>query len=140
MRDAEADNKTRSYYVHYGNGGRIINNGSLSAQTRRPGSAPYAVSKHAVLGLTKCLLLDERSHNIACGRVDFGNVESALSRQTNDAASDGALQANGTRLVEPFTDMNDAAETVCCMANLPLQSNVLQMTVLATQMPFVGRG
>lgn len=120
-------------------GGRIINNGSISAHVPRPGSAPYTCAKHAVLGLTKCIALDGRSLNVACGQVDFGNVESALSRATNTAGQ-GAMQANGTLLEEPQMDMEDAAESVWTMANLPLTANILQMTIMATKMPFVGRG
>lgn len=122
-----------------GAGGRIINNGSISAQTPRPGSACYTSSKHALLGLTKCIALDGRAHKIACGQIDFGNVVSDISLATNKPGS-GALQANGTLLEEPFMAMSDAAESVWNMANLPLEANVLQMTVMATTMPFVGRG
>ena len=120
-------------------GGRIINNGSISAQTPRPESACYTASKHAVLGLTKCIALDGRKHNVACGQIDFGNVVSELSLATNKTGS-GALQPNGTRLQEPSMSMKDAAETFWAMANLPLDANVLQMTIMATTMPFVGRG
>ena len=122
-----------------GRGGRIINNGSISAHTPRPGSASYTASKHAVLGLTKCIALDGRRHNVACGQIDFGNVVSEISLRTNKPGA-GALQANGTLLEEPFMDMKDATETFWAMANLPLEANVLQMTVLASGMPFVGRG
>jgi NAD(P)-dependent dehydrogenase (short-subunit alcohol dehydrogenase family) len=120
-------------------GGRIINNGSISAQTPRPGSACYTTSKHALLGLTKCIALDGRASNVACGQIDFGNIVSELSRATNDE-SKGAAQPNGTFLVEPSMSITDAAETVWSMANLPLEANVLQMTLMATHMPFVGRG
>jgi NAD(P)-dependent dehydrogenase (short-subunit alcohol dehydrogenase family) len=119
-------------------GGRIINNGSISAHVPRPHSAPYTTSKHAVLGLTKCLALDGRKHNVACGQIDFGNVVSELSMATNTKA--GALQPNGSRLVEPSMSMRDATETFWAMVNLPIEANVLQMTVMATTMPFVGRG
>lgn len=122
-----------------GAGGRIINNGSISAHTPRPGSACYTSSKHALLGLTKCIALDGRAHNIACGQIDFGNVVSDISLATNKPGA-GALQANGTLLEEPFMAMSDAAEAVWSMANLPLEANVLQMTLMATTMPFVGRG
>jgi len=120
-------------------GGRIINNGSLSAQTPRPGSACYTASKHAVLGLTRCMALDGRAFNVACGQIDFGNVVSEMSLRTNKVGT-GALQPNGTTLVESSMSLKDAAETVWSMVNLPLEANVLQMTVMATTMPFVGRG
>jgi len=120
-------------------GGRIINNGSISAHSPRPGSACYTASKHAVLGLTKCIALDGRKHNVACGQIDFGNVVSELSLATNTSGS-GAMQANGTRMEEPNMSMEDATETFWAMAKLPLSANVLQMTVMATHMPFVGRG
>ena len=120
-------------------GGRIINNGSISAHTPRPGSACYTASKHAVVGLTKCLALDGRAHNVACGQIDFGNVVSEMSLATNKVGS-GALQPNGTYLQESSMSMKDACETVWAMVNLPLEANILQMTVMATTMPFVGRG
>jgi NAD(P)-dependent dehydrogenase (short-subunit alcohol dehydrogenase family) len=120
-------------------GGRIINNGSISAHTPRPGSACYTASKHAVLGLTKCIALDGRSINVACGQIDFGNVVSELSLETNKAGV-GAMQPNGTTLIEPSMSLTDAAETFWAMANLPLTANILQMTVMASGMPFVGRG
>ena len=119
-------------------GGRIINNGSISAQVPRPHSACYTTSKHALAGLTKCLALDGRALNVACGQIDFGNVVTDLSRATNTDA--GALQPNGTKMVEPVMSMDDATEALWTMANLPLEANVLQMTVMATTMPFVGRG
>jgi len=120
-------------------GGRIINNGSISAHTPRPGSACYTASKHAISGLTKCIALDGRKHNIACGQIDFGNVVSEISMKSNKPGS-GAVQANGTLMEEPFMSMEDAADTFWSMANLPLEANVLQITVMATKMPFVGRG
>lgn len=120
-------------------GGRIINNGSISAHVPRPGSACYTASKHAVVGLTKCLALDGRKHNVACGQIDFGNVVSEMSLATNKVGS-GALQPNGDLLQEASMSMLDATETFWAMANLPLEANVLQMTVMATTMPFVGRG
>lgn len=120
-------------------GGRIINNGSISAHVPRPGSVCYTTSKHAVLGMTKCIALDGRAINVACGQIDFGNVVSEMSLATNDS-SKGALQANGTMMVEPSMSLTDAAESLCTMANLPLEANVLQMTLMATKMPFVGRG
>jgi NAD(P)-dependent dehydrogenase (short-subunit alcohol dehydrogenase family) len=120
-------------------GGRIINNGSISAHVPRPGSACYTTSKHALLGLTKCIALDGRALNVACGQIDFGNVVSEMSRATNKVDT-GALQANGDYMVEPSMSLKDAAETFWTMANLPLEVNILQMTVMATAMPFVGRG
>lgn len=120
-------------------GGRIINNGSLSAHVPRPGSACYSTSKHAVTGLTKCIALDGRAINVVCGQIDFGNVVSELSLKTNKAGT-GAMQPNGTNMVEPSMSLKDAAEMVWAMANLPLEANVLQMTVMASGMPFVGRG
>ena len=123
--------------ARYG-GGRIINNGSISAHVPRPGSACYTASKHAVLGLTKCIALDGKAVNVACGQIDFGNVVSEMSLRTNKAGT-GALQANGTMMVEPSMSLVDAAETFWTMANLPLEANILQMTVMATGMPFVGR-
>jgi D-erythronate 2-dehydrogenase len=120
-------------------GGRIINNGSLSAHVPRPGSVCYSTSKHAVSGLTKCIALDGRSIGVACGQIDFGNVVSEMSLQTNKVGT-GALQPNGSLMIEPSMTLHDAAEAVWTMANLPLDSNILQMTILATNMPFVGRG
>jgi NAD(P)-dependent dehydrogenase (short-subunit alcohol dehydrogenase family) len=117
-------------------GGRIINNGSISAYSPRPGSAPYTASKHAVLGLTKCIALDGRPMNITCGQIDFGNVVSDLTKNM----STGMPQANGTMLPEPTFSVEDAANTVYAMAALPLTANVLNMTVMASGMPFVGRG
>ena len=120
-------------------GGRIINNGSISAQTPRPGTAPYTTSKHAVTGLTKSIALDGRALNVACGQIDFGNIVSEMSLAINDSSA-GALQANGSRLVEASMNLSDAADAVYTMASLPIEANILQMTVLATKMPFVGRG
>ena len=117
-------------------GGRIINNGSISAHTPRPFSAPYTASKHAVLGLTKTLALDGRAFNIACGQIDIGNALTELSARMTK----GVLQANGTTDVEPMCDVQDVADAVRYMASLPLSANVLNMTVMATNMPFVGRG
>jgi NAD(P)-dependent dehydrogenase (short-subunit alcohol dehydrogenase family) len=119
-------------------GGRIVNNGSLSAHVPRPGSVAYTVSKHAVLGLTKSIALDGRAINVACGQIDFGNVVSEMSQAM--VGGPGALQASGERLQEPTMTLEDAAETVWTMANLPLSANVLTMTVMATKMPYVGRG
>ncbi|KAL7486298.1 hypothetical protein ACHAW6_011896 [Cyclotella cf. meneghiniana] len=117
-------------------GGRIINNGSISAFSPRPGSAPYTASKHAVLGLTKSIALDGRPMNITCGQIDFGNVLSDLTKNM----STGMPQANGTMMPEPTFSVVDAANTVHVMAALPLEANVLNMTVMASGMPFVGRG
>ena len=117
-------------------GGRIINNGSVSADTPRPGSSAYTASKHGVTGLTKSIALDGRSMNIACGQIDFGNVVSAISA----GMAVGMPQADGTVRPEPRMTTEEAADAVHAMARLPLSSNVLKMTVMATQMPLVGRG
>lgn len=119
-------------------GGRIINNGSISAQVPRPGGVAYSCSKFAVSGLTKTLALEGRAYNIPCGQVDFGNVSSAVSAITQSGA--GALQPDGTSMVEPQFSAKDAANTVHAMAALPLEANAFELTVLATKMPFVGRG
>lgn len=124
-------------------GGRIINNGSISSHTPRPGSAPYTASKHAVLGLTKCIALDGRRSNITCGQIDFGNVNSDMTKAVGGSAysmSAGMPQANGTIAPEPCFSVEDAAKAVFAMAALPLEANVLNMTVMASQMPYVGRG
>ena len=117
-------------------GGRIINNGSVSAQTPRPNSAPYTATKHAITGLTKSTALDGRKYNIACGQIDIGN---ALTENTAKMA-DGILQASGALAPEPTMDMEHVAQSVLHMASLPLDANVLFMTVMATKMPLVGRG
>ena len=117
-------------------GGRIINNGSISSTSPRPGSAPYTASKHAVLGLTKSIALDGRRINVACGQIDFGNVTSDLTAKM----STGMPQADGSIKPEPTFPVENAAETVHAMAALPLNANVHSMTVVATHMPFVGRG
>ncbi|HLJ13029.1 MAG TPA: SDR family oxidoreductase [Bryobacteraceae bacterium] len=117
-------------------GGRIINNGSISAHTPRPNSAPYTATKHAITGLTKSLALDGRKYDIACGQIDIGN---AATEMTERMAA-GVPQANGTTMVEPRMDVRHVAEAVLYMANLPLDANVLFMTVMATKMPFAGRG
>jgi NAD(P)-dependent dehydrogenase (short-subunit alcohol dehydrogenase family) len=117
-------------------GGRIINNGSISAYVPRPLSLPYTATKHAITGLTRSLALDGRAHNIACGQIDIGN---AATEMTERMAS-GALQANGTMAPEARMDVNDVGAAVVYMANLPLTANVLFMTVMATGMPYVGRG
>ncbi|KAH8096467.1 GDP-mannose 4,6 dehydratase [Aureococcus anophagefferens] len=117
-------------------GGRIVNNGSVSAQTPRPGSCAYTASKHAVSGLTKSLALDGRADGIACGQIDYGNVVSPLSA----AMATGMPQADGSDRPEPRMGTDDAADAVFYMAQLPLSANVLNMTVMATNMPLVGRG
>jgi NAD(P)-dependent dehydrogenase (short-subunit alcohol dehydrogenase family) len=117
-------------------GGRIINNGSISATTPRLYSSPYTASKHAITGLTKSLALDGRQFNIACGQIDIGNVSSDMTA----AMSGGVLQADGSTKSEPTMGMDNVANSVVHMASLPLEANVLTMTVLASAMPFVGRG
>ena len=117
-------------------GGRIINNGSISAHTPRPMSAPYTSSKHAITGLTKSSALDGRPFDIACGQIDIGNAATPLTARM----AKGVPQANGTVAPEPTIDANHIARAVVYMASLPLDANVLTMTVMATQMPFVGRG
>uniref|UniRef100_A0A7S2GVD2 Uncharacterized protein n=2 Tax=Octactis speculum TaxID=3111310 RepID=A0A7S2GVD2_9STRA len=117
-------------------GGRIVNNGSVSSTSPRWGSAAYTASKHGVLGLTKSIALDGRAVNIACGQIDYGNVVSAISASMES----GMPQADGTLMPEPRMDVKDAASAVHYMASLPLSANVLNMTVMATNMPLVGRG
>lgn len=117
-------------------GGRIINNGSISATTPRPGSIAYTASKHGVTGLTKSIALDGRAYNVACGQIDYGNVVSAISA----GMAVGMPQADGSIKPEPRMTQSDAADAVHYMASLPLSANVLSMTVMATAMPFVGRG
>ncbi len=117
-------------------GGRIINNGSLAATTPRPNSAPYTATKHAVTGLTKATSLDGRKYDIACGQIDIGNADTEMAAK-NKA---GIIQANGTLLAEPTMDLEHVARAVVYMANLPLEANVQFLTVMATKMPFVGRG
>jgi NAD(P)-dependent dehydrogenase (short-subunit alcohol dehydrogenase family) len=117
-------------------GGRIINNGSVSAYAPRPLSAPYTATKHAVLGLTKSTSLDGRPYDIACGQIDIGNAATDMTARIQT----GALQANGSVAPEPTIDPKHVADAVVYMASLPLTANVLNMTVMATKMPFVGRG
>ncbi|MEM8789641.1 MAG: SDR family oxidoreductase [Pseudomonadota bacterium] len=117
-------------------GGRIINNGSISAQAPRPGSAPYTTSKHAITGLTRTLSLDGRPFNIACGQIDIGNALTDMARPMLD----GVPQADGSVKVEPVMDPTHVAQAVLHMASLPLDANVQFMTVMATAMPLVGRG
>ena len=117
-------------------GGRIINNGSLSAMTPRPRSAPYTATKHAITGLTKSTSLDGREHNIACGQIDIGNAATDMAARMTT----GVPQADGTIASEPTIDPADVARAVVFMATLPLNANVQFMTVMATKMPFIGRG
>ena len=117
-------------------GGRIINTGSLSAQTPRPQSAPYTVAKHAISGLTKSLALDGRAHHIACGQIDIGNAATAMTAHM----SDGALQPDGSLKAEPTIDTRHVADAVLYIAGLPLEVNVPTITVMASRMPFAGRG
>ena len=117
-------------------GGRIINNGSISAHTPRPLSAPYTSTKHAITGLTKTIALDGRPFNIACGQIDIGN---AATEMTERMAA-GIIQADHSIKVEPRMDVDHVGQAVLHMAQLPLESNILNMTIMATNMPFVGRG
>jgi NAD(P)-dependent dehydrogenase (short-subunit alcohol dehydrogenase family) len=117
-------------------GGRIINNGSISAHTPRPYSAPYTSTKHAISGLTKSISLDCRQYDICCGQIDIGNAATEMTARM----SSGVLQANFTTAPEPRMDVQNVANAVLYMASLPLDSNVLFMTVMANTMPFVGRG
>ena len=117
-------------------GGRIINNGSVSAHTPRPNSAPYTATKHAITGLTKSIALDGRKYDIACGQVDIGNARTPLAARL----ATGVLQANGTTAPEPMIAVEHVANAVVHMASLPLDTNILSLTVMATTMPFVGRG
>jgi NAD(P)-dependent dehydrogenase (short-subunit alcohol dehydrogenase family) len=117
-------------------GGRIINNGSISAHAPRPNSAPYTATKHAITGLTKSTALDGRAFDIACGQIDIGNAETPMTARMKS----GVPQANGALAPEPTMDVNDVARAVVYMASLPLDANVPSLTVMATKMPFVGRG
>jgi NAD(P)-dependent dehydrogenase (short-subunit alcohol dehydrogenase family) len=117
-------------------GGRIINNGSISAHTPRPGSAGYTVTKHAITGLTKSISLDGRPYNIACGQIDIGNAGTAMTQ----GIAAGARQADGSVRPEPTFDAQHAADAVVFMAELPLDANVQFLTITATTMPFIGRG
>jgi NAD(P)-dependent dehydrogenase (short-subunit alcohol dehydrogenase family) len=117
-------------------GGRIINNGSISAHTPRPNSAPYTATKHAITGLTKSTALDGRKYDIACGQIDIGNAGTEMTARMKN----GVPQANGEIAVEPTMDVENVARAVVYMASLPLDANVLFMTVMAAKMPFVGRG
>jgi NAD(P)-dependent dehydrogenase (short-subunit alcohol dehydrogenase family) len=117
-------------------GGRIINNGSVSAHTPRPNSAPYTATKHAITGLTKATALDGRKYDIACGQIDIGNAETEMAARMKN----GVPQANGLVAVEPTMDVEHVARAVVYMASLPLDANVQFMTIMATKMPFIGRG
>jgi NAD(P)-dependent dehydrogenase (short-subunit alcohol dehydrogenase family) len=117
-------------------GGRIINNGSISAHAPRPNSAPYTSTKHAITGLTKSLSLDGRKYNIACGQIDIGNALTELAAPM----ATGVPQAHGAIAIEPMMDVSQVGDAVLHMANLPLSTNVQFMTIMATQMPFIGRG
>ncbi len=117
-------------------GGRIINNGSISAHAPRPGSTPYTATKHGVTGLTKCAALDGRKYDIACGQIDIGNARTEMAERM----AKGVPQANGEIRVEPLMDVSHVGAAVVHMANFPLETNVLFMTIKATKMPFEGRG
>ena len=117
-------------------GGRIINNGSISAHTPRPNSAPYTSTKHAVTGLTKSTALDGRKYNIACGQIDIGNAFTPMAARM----ADGVPQADGSIKPEPLMDVDSVSRSIVYMASLPPDANVLSLTVMATKMPFVGRG
>ena len=117
-------------------GGRIINNGSISAHVPRPGSAPYTATKHAVTGLTRSTSLDGRKYNIACGQIDIGNALTEMAARMTK----GVPQADGSIQVEPVMDVANVGKTVAHMASLPMEANVQFVTVMATNMPFIGRG
>jgi NAD(P)-dependent dehydrogenase (short-subunit alcohol dehydrogenase family) len=117
-------------------GGRIINNGSISASVPRPGAAAYTASKHAITGLTKAISLDGRAFDIACGQIDIGNTATDMTARMNS----GSLQANGTIMPEPTFNVQHVVDAVIYMASLPLEANVQFITVMATKMPYIGRG
>jgi NAD(P)-dependent dehydrogenase (short-subunit alcohol dehydrogenase family) len=117
-------------------GGRIINNGSISASTPRPNSAPYTATKHAITGLTKSIALDGRPFDIACGQIDIGNALTDMARRMTK----GVPQADGRIAIEPMMDVDEVGDAVAHMASLPLSTNILSLTIMATKMPFVGRG
>jgi NAD(P)-dependent dehydrogenase (short-subunit alcohol dehydrogenase family) len=117
-------------------GGRIINNGSISAHSPRPNSAAYTATKHAITGLTKSTALDGRKYNIACSQIDIGNAATSLTEKMKT----GIVQANGEVAVEPRMDVEHAADAVVYMAGLPIDANIQFMTIMATKMPFIGRG
>ena len=117
-------------------GGRIINNGSISAHAPRPNSAPYTATKHAITGLTKSIALDGRPFDIACGQIDIGNALTEMAFKMTQ----GVPQADGRIAIEPTMDPNEVGAAIVHMASLPLSTNILTMTIMATKMPFVGRG
>lgn len=117
-------------------GGRIINNGSISAHVPRPQSAPYTASKHAITGLTKSTSLDGREFNLACGQIDIGNAASAMTKKMEG----GIIQADGSQKIEPTMDVNDVGRAVAYMASLPNDTNIPFLTLMANQMPYMGRG
>ena len=117
-------------------GGRIINNGSVSAQVPRPNAIAYNASKHAISGLTKSIALEGRAHGIACGQIDIGNAATEMTQ----GIAKGFIQADGEIRPEPTIDVRNIADAVLCMASMPLETNVLSLTVMASGMPFVGRG
>ncbi|MEQ8348191.1 MAG: SDR family oxidoreductase [Sneathiellaceae bacterium] len=117
-------------------GGRIVNNGSISAHVPRPWSSPYTATKHAITGLTRALSLDGRPHDIACGQIDIGNAGTPMT----DRMTQGVPQADGSVAIEPVFDVRHVGETILSMANLPLDTNVQFVTIMATKMPFIGRG
>jgi NAD(P)-dependent dehydrogenase (short-subunit alcohol dehydrogenase family) len=117
-------------------GGRIINNGSISAHAPRPDSAPYTATKHAITGLTKTIALDGRKYDIACGQIDIGNAATPMTQRMQR----GVKQADGRVEVEPTMNVDHVGDAIVHMANLPLEANILTMTIMATKMPFVGRG
>jgi NADP-dependent 3-hydroxy acid dehydrogenase YdfG len=117
-------------------GGRIINNGSISAHAPRPNSATYTAAKHAVTGLTRSTALDGRAHDIACGQIDIGNAATAMTARMPE----GVLQADGSVATEPLMDVALVGQAVLQMASLPLSANIQFMTIMATKMPFIGRG
>lgn len=117
-------------------GGRIINNGSVSAHVPRPHSAPYTASKHAVTGLTKSISLDGRAFNITCGQIDIGNASSAMTKKIEE----GVLQADGSQKIEPTMNVEDVGRAVAYMASLPADTNIPFLTIMANQMPYMGRG
>jgi len=126
----------RTMKAQHPQGGRIINTGSISAHVPRPHAVGYTATKHAITGLTKAIALEGRAYRIACGQIDIGNAATALTT----AIERGALQADGSTLVEPTMDVRHAAEAVVYMAGLPLDANVQFLTVMATNMPYIGRG
>lgn len=131
-----AQNAMRVMKAQRPQGGRIINNGSISAAVPRPNSAPYTATKHAITGLTRSISLDGRAFDIACGQIDIGNAETPMTARM----ATGMPQANGTVMAEPRMDVRHVADAVLYMAKLPLDANVQFMTVMATKMPFIGRG